>query len=77
MKQIMQMNLLIQDHCLRNKHILSEEQQNAVSKINAQLGKAEYKSYLLHGITGSGKTEVYLNCAEDCLKNGGSAYYGA
>ena len=31
--------------------------------------------YLLYGITGSGKTEVYLICARQTIENGGSVLY--
>lgn len=48
--------------------VLSEDQQNAVSTITAGRGK-----YLLHGVTGSGKTEVYIKVVKDCLAKGESA----
>lgn len=47
---------------------LNTEQQYAVDTI---LGAP--KTYLLHGVTGSGKTEVYLNIIEECLKNNKTA----
>ena len=47
---------------------LSQDQKNAVAAILAQKGK-----YLLHGVTGSGKTEVYIRIVQDCLRRGRSA----
>ena len=43
---------------------LTEEQISAIKEIN---GTKEFKIYLLHGVTGSGKTEVYLNTIEEVL----------
>ncbi|NLK93792.1 MAG: primosomal protein N' [Clostridiales bacterium] len=48
---------------------LNEEQVNAVEKIK----NTEKKCVLLKGVTGSGKTEVYMNIVEDVLKQGKSA----
>jgi primosomal protein N' (replication factor Y) len=47
---------------------LSAEQQSAVQAVCAALG--EYRSFLLRGITGSGKTEVYLHAAAATLRRG-------
>ena len=44
---------------------LSKDQQNAVDKITT----FENKTYLLFGVTGSGKTEVYLNVIDKCIEN--------
>lgn len=51
---------------------LSEEQTQAVSQIEASLGKG-YANVLLFGVTGSGKTEVYMHVCETAVKHGLSA----
>ena len=43
-----------------NKKKLNEEQQNVVSKITMEYDAGERKTYLIKGVTGSGKTEVYM-----------------
>ncbi|MEE2644593.1 MAG: primosomal protein N' [Myxococcota bacterium] len=47
---------------------LTEEQQNAISAIESATDR--YRGFLLHGVTGSGKTEVYLSLIESQLKRG-------
>lgn len=49
------------------KHILNAHQRNAVSAINASLDKNSYSVFLVHGVTASGKTEVYINAIEHAL----------
>ncbi|MBM7037777.1 primosomal protein N' [Vibrio ulleungensis] len=53
-----------------DKPQLNEEQAIAIGSINA---KREFGCYLLQGVTGSGKTEVYLNAIEPVLERGGQA----
>ena len=48
---------------------LTEEQQAALDRI-ASDGMGNFSAYLLHGVTGSGKTEVYLRLVERALAAG-------
>ena len=52
---------------------LNIEQQRAVDKILAAIQQKRYCTFLLEGVTGSGKTEVYLYAVKEILKHGGSA----
>jgi primosomal protein N' len=52
---------------------LTDEQTVAVGEINAALESRAGRSFLLEGVTGSGKTEVYLAAIERALALGRSA----
>ena len=49
---------------------LSEEQKNAIQQIESLFLEEKLRPILLHGITGSGKTEVYLRAITPTLKAG-------
>lgn len=49
--------------------ILTKDQSFAIDAIN----KGVNKQFLLHGVTGSGKTEVYIRCIEHCINSGKTA----
>ena len=55
----------------RSIHTLTADQQNARDQIFNHL--SHYQSFLIHGVTGSGKTEVYLRVIDEILKAGGQA----
>lgn len=52
------------------KKKLSDEQQTVVNEVLADFDAGIRKTYLVHGITGSGKTEVYMNLIEEMVKRG-------
>ena len=51
-------------------HKLSKEQQACFNIIKKNIGKDKVKKYLLFGVTGSGKTEVYFHCIKNILNKG-------
>ena len=57
--------------CVRKT--LTPTQKNVVDRISQSIDKNDYHTYLIHGVTGSGKTEVYLNLIEKTIENGRQA----
>ncbi|WP_034442773.1 replication restart helicase PriA [Butyrivibrio sp. AE2032] len=68
-----------EDEVLQDKfteeYDLAPEQQEAVDEICNGIDSRTAGTFLLFGITGSGKTEVYLNCAKKVIADGGSVIY--
>ncbi len=56
-------------------HILNKEQEEAYRRILEAVKKSHAERFLLHGVTGSGKTEVYLRLIEEILKLNKSVIY--
>ncbi len=52
---------------------LTDEQKYAYDKITKKMNQNEYEQFLLFGVTGSGKTEVYLQLIGESIKNGKTA----
>lgn len=50
--------------------ILNSEQHEAINAIAEPLSKNHFQPFLLHGITGSGKTLVYLHLAKQAIEQG-------
>jgi primosomal protein N' (replication factor Y) (superfamily II helicase) len=48
----------------QTRFILSSEQEHSLGAIADRLQKGGFETFLLHGVTGSGKTEVYLRAME-------------
>ena len=71
------------EHLSLDRHLLSplggaqeirlrEDQQIALDRLNGVIGRREFAPLLLEGMTGSGKTEVYLRAADEALAAGRS-----
>ncbi|MBI4388400.1 MAG: primosomal protein N' [Candidatus Omnitrophica bacterium] len=58
---------------LQSSITLNPEQQTAVDKITQLLGANHFQSALLFGVTGSGKSEVYIRAIKETIKMGKSA----
>lgn len=52
---------------------LNPDQAAALNKITSSLSEARYETHLLYGVTGSGKTEVYIQAIDHALKLGKGA----
>ena len=63
--------LSIPDYVYEKPPVLTEDQASVINEFNSSKDNV----YLLEGVTGSGKTEVYLSLSEDVLKQGKSVLF--
>ena len=53
------------------EHVLTTDQARCVDAVSSALDRSQpSRRFLLHGVTGSGKTEVYLRAVRACLESG-------
>ena len=52
---------------------LNTDQKNALTKINEQINSGKFAVTLLHGVTDSGKTELYIQAIQSVIKKGKTA----
>ncbi|MGI8992493.1 MAG: replication restart helicase PriA, partial [Bryobacteraceae bacterium] len=65
--------LAIDSGPVRVPHGLNPAQQAAFDRIREGIETRQFRTFLLHGVTGSGKTEIYLNAIEAALSCGRGA----
>jgi len=49
------------------------EQKKVFVKLDAAIQAEKFQTFLLHGVTGSGKTEIYIRCIQKVLEQGKTA----
>ena len=54
---------------------LNPEQQKAFDEISSDINAHAFKTRLLYGVTGSGKTEVYMRAMKEVLDDGGTCIF--
>ena len=64
---------VVQQEPSRPPHVLNPHQQKAFEELKRSIESGEFRTHLLHGVTGSGKTEVYLCAIEAALAAGRGA----
>lgn len=55
---------------IKERKKLNDEQKNCVDIISGAIEKKHFATFLLQGVTGSGKTEVYIRICEYCREHG-------
>ncbi len=64
------------DHWVHEKEVvLNDEQQKVFLQIRDNVFSGEFKPILLHGVTGSGKTEIYIHLIHEIIRSGKQVLY--
>ena len=58
---------------VEDDHTLTTAQASVLEQIEQQMNSGDYSAFLLHGVTGSGKTEIYMRAMQKALNVGRSA----
>ena len=68
-KKVERNPLLFKEYKKTEKLQLTNEQQEAFEKIEKAIDENRFEQFLLYGVTGSGKTEVYLQLIQKVIEN--------
>lgn len=72
-KQVYRNPLINKKVSLNPKLKLNDEQRKAYNKIENAINEKRFEEFLIYGVTGSGKTEIYLQLIEKALKENKSS----
>lgn len=74
-EEVLDQHISIEDKAswAKNEVVLNSEQTEATDAVISAALNDEFKSFLLHGVTGSGKTEVYIEAIKDLRAQGRGA----
>ena len=53
--------------------VLTPAQEEAMREVYSSFAESQTRPILLHGVTGSGKTEIYIRAAQEAIRRGGQA----
>jgi primosomal protein N' (replication factor Y) (superfamily II helicase) len=56
-----------------SQHVLASAQEIALKDLISRMDRKDFGTVLLHGITASGKTEIYMRLISECLERGRTA----